>query len=74
MCFPCRHSAEHKKHEKVARELEAARGEFREFERKDIKVLPKLMGSSLTLLFHNRPCPASSPSALCFIGSCHCET
>lgn len=35
-----RHNQEHAKHESVARELEAAREEFREFERKDIKVSP----------------------------------
>ena len=33
-----RHNQEHTKHEGVAKELEAARQEFQEFERKDIKV------------------------------------
>ena len=43
VCAECRvalgrHNEEHAKHEGVARELECAREDFREFERKDIKV------------------------------------
>ena len=34
----CRHDGEKAEHDRVARELEGARGEFQDFERRDIKV------------------------------------